>query len=212
VSADLPPDVRDKAARAARRAVNSASRSAIGLVTAGIVVDAVAEVLAAELEAKYVEALARADRKRDEAFAQLQATAGVGQRLQEMASSGDLNRYVIQDCADALLGREGSPGSEFAAELRGDLVDRLASETRARVLESVRADRERYRQAATEYRDVEIPRLRAQLQATAKVMSAARAALAELVDSDGEVVEYIDGRGCRAIDALAEAVKEADSG
>lgn len=40
----------------------------------------------------------------------------IGQRLQEMASSGDLNRYVIQDCADALLGRGGSPGSEFDRE------------------------------------------------------------------------------------------------
>lgn len=37
----------------------------------------------------------------------------IGRRLQEMASSGDLNRYVIQDCADSLLGLPGAPGSEF---------------------------------------------------------------------------------------------------
>jgi hypothetical protein len=37
----------------------------------------------------------------------------VGQLLQEMAASGDLSRYVIQDCADALLEREGAPGSRF---------------------------------------------------------------------------------------------------
>lgn len=60
-----------------------------------------------------IERLKAENSRRDELLAQ------VGRRLQEMASNGNLDRYVIQDCADALLGRQGAPGSEF---------DRVATE------------------------------------------------------------------------------------
>ncbi|HEY2085487.1 MAG TPA: hypothetical protein VGH54_05560 [Mycobacterium sp.] len=153
MTADLPPEVRNEAAGRVGELLERFGVNPWRHALRFGLVDAVAEVLAAELpdpylglvdqviaasggqswldgptheaasariminglrasiEARFNEGLPRNTGLR----AQLQATAGVGQRLQEMASSGDLNRYVIQDCADALLGREGSPGSEFDA-------------------------------------------------------------------------------------------------